>query len=319
MNDLMELWDVVVEWLTKPLLNIGGDSPITASRLLAITAIMLVVWWFASVVERTIRNVASRRRDLANPALIYAWARVLRYTVFIVGTLIGLSLLGFQLTSLAFLGGTIGVGIGFGLQNVFSNFVSGIIILMEGTLKLGDFVEFPDGARGQVKEIGLRYTRILTNDAVDILVPNSEFINSRVTNWTFETQVRRLRVPFGVAYGSDKEAVRAAGLRAATSVTGTLPDPAPEVWLAGFGDSSLNFELVVWLGHDMVIRPARTIARYNWAIETELRAGGIEIPFPQRDLHVRSGVLQVRQVQEGDGSPPAGGRSAPTTLPLEVE
>ncbi|MEZ4235076.1 MAG: mechanosensitive ion channel [Myxococcota bacterium] len=297
MKDIDDVYATILHWLTTPIFSVG-DTPVNATRVLGLIAIMFSVWWFASGVERTIRNVAARQRHVANPALIYAWARVVRYAVWIVGTLFGLNFMGFQLTSLAFLGGTIGVGIGFGLQNVFSNFMSGIIILMEGTLKLGDFVEFPDGARGQVKEIGLRYTRILTNDAVDILVPNSEFINARVTNWTFESNIRRLRVPFGVAYGSDKLKVREAGIRAALSVKGTLPEPAPEVWLVGFGDSALDFQLVVWIGHDMVIRPARTLASYTWALSDELGAAGIEIPFPQRDLHVRSGVLTVRREAE---------------------
>ena len=189
-----------------------------------------------------------------------------------------------------------GVGIGFGLQNIVSNFISGIIILLERTLKIGDFVDLQSGVRGQVREIGLRYTRVTTNDDVDVIVPNSEFINGRVTNWTFENRVRRMRIRFGVAYGTDKERVKAAGVRAARRIDGTVLDSGrePDVWLVGFGDSSLDFELVVWVGPSLVASPARTEARYLWALEDELRADGIEIPFPQRDLHVRSGALNVR-------------------------
>ena len=171
---------------------------------------------------------------------VYAFTRLVRYLVWIVGTLIGLNYLGFDLTSLAFLGGAIGVGIGFGLQNIFSNFISGIIILVEKTLKIGDFVDLQSGVRGTVTEIAMRYTRITTNDSVDVLVPNSEFINGRVTNWTFNERSRRIRVPFGVAYGSDKDAVREAGLAAAKTVKGLLIDerhPA-DVRLVNFGDST---------------------------------------------------------------------------------
>lgn len=132
---------------------------------------------------------------------------------------------------------------------------------------------------------------ITTNDNIDILVPNSEFVSGRVTNWTLREAHRRLRIPFGVAYGTDKNLVRQAALEAAESVPFTFTGSKarePQVWLVGFGDSSLNFELVVWLTQDAVKRPGSVLAAYNWAIETALGNHEIEIPFPQRDLHLRS-------------------------------
>ena len=288
------------DWLAVPWFNLG-DTPISAGRLLGLVVIVVAVWWLASLLEAGIRRVAMQRsgHTQSTPS-VYAWSRVLRYTVWIIGTLVGLNYIGLDLTSLALLGGAIGVGIGFGLQNIFSNFISGIIILLERTLKVGDYVDLQSGVRGHVREIGMRYTRITTNDEVDIIVPNSEFINGRVTNWTFETRVRRMRVPFGVAYGSDKDKVKAAALRAAQRVKGTVGEPGrePDAWLVGFGDSSLNFELVIWIGPDLITRPGRTEAAFLWAIEDELRAAGIEIPFPQRDLHVRSGTLNVKMEPE---------------------
>jgi small-conductance mechanosensitive channel len=288
------------EWLAVPWFTLG-DTPVSAGRLLGLVFIVVVVWWFSSLLESGIRRVAMHRsgHTQSTPS-VYAWARVLRYSVWIIGTLVGLNYIGLDLTSLALLGGAIGVGIGFGLQNIFSNFISGIIILLERTLKVGDYVDLQSGVRGHVREIGMRYTRITTNDEVDIIVPNSEFINGRVTNWTFETRFRRMRVPFGVAYGSDKDKVKAAALRAAQRVKGTVSEPGrePDAWLVGFGDSSLNFELVVWVGPDLITRPGRTEAAFLWAIEDELRAEGIEIPFPQRDLHVRSGTLSVKMEAE---------------------
>jgi small-conductance mechanosensitive channel len=274
-----------------------GDTPVTAGRLIGLVVIVFAVWWFASLVETGVRRIALRGdgHALSKPA-VYAWSRVLRYSVWIVGTLVGLGYIGFDLTNLALFGGAIGVGIGFGLQNIFSNFMSGIIILLERTLKVGDFVDLASGVQGTVREIGLRYTRVTTNDDVDVIVPNSEFINGRVTNWTYENQMRRLHVPFGVAYGSDKARVKAAALRAAATINDSAGEHGREadVWLVGFGDSSLNFELVVWVGPERVARPGFTQAEFLWAIEDELRVEGIEIPFPQRDLHVRSGTLQVR-------------------------
>ena len=148
---------------------------------------------------------------------------------------------------------------------------------------------------GRVTEISMRYTRVTTNDSVDIIVPNSEFINGRVTNWTFDEAVRRIHINFGVAYGSDKEQVREAGIAASLTVEGTVnsDDRKPDVWLVKFGDSSLEFELVVWVDKKLMTSPGSTNARYMWAIATELDKRGIEIPFPQRDLHVRSGQLKV--------------------------
>ncbi len=163
-------------------------------------------------------------------------------------------------------------------------------------------MELQSGVTGRVAEINVRYTRITTNDSVDIVVPNSEFINGKLTNWTLKETYRRIHVPFGVAYGSDKNKVREAGLSAARSIQGTITEPGrePEVWLVGFGDSSLNFELVIWVGQEMAISPQRTQAAYLWELETALRELGLEIPFPQRDLHIRSGVLNVQQAPSTD-------------------
>ena len=284
------------DWLSVPWFSLG-DTPITAGRLIGLAVIIVAVWWFAYFLETAVRSIALRAdRHAKSAPAVYAWSRVLRYTVWIIGTFVGLSYIGFDLASLALFGGAIGVGIGFGLQNIFSNFISGIIILLERTLKVGDFVDLQSGVQGNVREIGLRYTRITTNDDVDVIVPNSEFINGRVTNWTYENRMRRMHIPFGVAYGSDKQRVKAAALRAAQKIdTGAVHSgPEPDVWLVGFGDSSLNFELVVWVGPARVARPSYTQAEYLWAIEDELRAAGIEIPFPQRDLHVRSGTVKVQ-------------------------
>lgn len=273
-----------------------GKTQITLASVTGLVFILLFVWWFSAVVERTLRRVAMHGRGAqATSSTVYAYTRLVRYVVWIVGTLVGLAYLGFDMASLAFLGGAIGVGIGFGLQNIFSNFISGIIILVEKTLKIGDFVDLQSGIRGTVVEIAMRYTRITTNDSVDVLVPNSEFINARVTNWTFGERNRRIRVKFGVAYGSDKNLVREAGLAAAERVTGLMIDerhPA-DVRLVNFGDSSLDFELMVWVGPDALTKPGGTHARLLWALEDELGRRGIEIPFPQRDLHIRSGRLPI--------------------------
>jgi len=289
-------WAAIPHWIATPWFTIG-DTPISLPRLLGLLLIIAFVWWFAYLIEHALRRIAMRGGH--GPTMrssVYAVTRIIRYLIWIIGTIIGLNYIGFDLASFALIGGAVGVGIGFGLQNIFSNFVSGIIILLEKTLKVEDYVDLQSGVMGRVTEIGVRYTRVTTNDAVDILVPNSEFINGRVINWTFDNEFRRMRVRFGVAYGSDKQLVREAGIAAAGSVSGTISDAQrePDVWLVNFGDNSLDFELMVWVGPELVTYPDRTKAALLWALEDELRKRGLEIPFPQRDLHLRSGSLDVK-------------------------
>ncbi len=282
------LW--LLEWGGRDWFTIG-DTPVNLFRLIGLIIILTVVWYIARLLENSLTRVA-RRSDAGASSGFYALARLARYAVWIVGSLIGLNYMGFSLASLSLLGGAIGVGIGFGLQNIFSNFISGIILLLDRSLKIGDFVQLESGVMGKVQEIGMRYTRITTNDLVDIIVPNSEFINGRVINWSYDESVCRLHIPFGVAYGSDKDQVKEAAIAAARKVKGTIEhDRRPiDVWLVNFGESSLDFELVVWVEPEAMYSVNRTRARYLWAIEDELRARNIEIPFPQRDLHIRSSV-----------------------------
>lgn len=280
-------------WLHTPLFTLSG-TPVNAFRIAGLVLLIVGAWWVTGRVEQAIRRVAANHPRSASS--IYGWARVARYALWALVTIVGLNYLGLNLESFAILGGAVGVGIGFGLQNIFSNFFSGIILLMEKTIKEGDFVDLESGIRGHIREIGLRYTRLTTNDEVDVIVPNSEFINKRVVNWTFGSLNRRVHVPFGVAYGSDKQQVKDAALRAAASLGTTISQGnyQSDVWLVSLGDSSLNFELIVWVGSDATDFPARVEAAYLWEIHEELTQAGIEIPFPQRDLNVRTGELQVR-------------------------
>jgi small-conductance mechanosensitive channel len=271
-----------------------ADTQINLFRLLGLGVITIVVWRIGTAFEATITRIGRDPGKDFSPGW-YALSRISRYAIWIIGLIIGLSYLGFSLSSFALIGGAIGVGVGFGLQNIISNFVSGIIILLEKIIKVGDFVDLQSGVIGEVREINLRYTRITSTDLIDIIVPNSEFISGRVINWTLGERMRRMHVPFGVAYGVDKQQVKEAAIAAALSIDGTerTPGREPDAWLVKFGDSSLDFELVVWLGPDLLVTPGKTHARYLWAIEDELRKRNIEIPFPQRDLHIRSGTLAV--------------------------
>lgn len=285
----------VTEFLGRPLLTLGG-AEISLLKIGTVCLLLLATSLIIRVIERGFRRLAQPGRSVAlSESAVYTLSRIVRYAIWVMVGFMGLDAVGISLSHLAIVGGAIGVGVGFGLQNIVSNFISGIILLLEQSLKVGDFVDLQSNVVGRVAEIAIRYTRVTTNDSVDVFVPNSEFINGRVTNWTFTEQRRRIHVPFGVAYGSDKDLVREAGLAAAGAVPGGQVDgehPA-DVWLVKFGDSSLDFELVVWVGPELAMTPGRTQALYLWALETELAKRKLEIPFPQRDLNIRSGTLKV--------------------------
>lgn len=295
----MELSEKALYWIEfffyREWFSIGATA-ITLSRVLGFVLIILLIHWIAKIVEKVIYNFAATRAGATlTTSSIYTLSRISRYVILFVGTIVGLNFIGFDLSSLAIIGGALGVGIGFGLQNIFNNLISGIILLLERSLKVGDFVDLESGVMGRVSEINMRYTRVTTNDEVDIIVPNSEFINGRVINWTLGNLYRRMRIPFGVAYGTDKELVKECAFAAARSLSYTIESQQREldIWLTNFGDNSLDFELVVWVGAEGLSVPAKVHAKYLWAIEAELSKAGIEIPFPQRDLHVKSGAINV--------------------------
>ena len=292
---------LVVEFFALHLFSVGEVS-ITLGGLLRALVFVASVWWFAGFLERGVHRISGRFVDEPwKTARIQMLSRLMRYGIWIIGTLVGLNYFGIDLTSITLLGSALAVGLGFGLQNIFSNFVSGVIILLERSLKVGDFVDLQSGVRGHVREIAMRYTRVTTNDSLDVLVPNSEFINGRVANWTLDEAYRRMRIPFGVSYETPKELVREAGIAAARAVPGVFEsgEMRSNVWLVGYGDNAMNYELVVWAERELTNHPASAHARLMWALDDQLHARGIAIPFPQRDLHVRSGTLDVRVLASG--------------------
>ena len=284
-----EIWAKTGDLFGTTLFEVS-ETPVTALGIIRVLLILTAAIWLSKGIRRGIRTLGERRNAVSQSSL-YTLGRVVHYTVLVIGTMIGLSSIGIDFTKFALFASALGVGIGFSLQTIISNSVAGLILLFERSLKINDFVELESGVAGEVAEISMRSTLITTNDNIDIVVPNSEFISGRVTNWTMREAHRRIHVPFGVAYGTDKDLVKTAVLEAATEIPWTLMDQKarhPQVWLVEFGDSSLNFELVVWLKPEAVKRPAAVQAAYLWEIETRLKKYDIEIPFPQRDLHLRS-------------------------------
>jgi small-conductance mechanosensitive channel len=266
-----------------------GRTHLTVGGVVAGFAVAALFFLAARLAAYGIRRLSGHARQAA-PAL-YIVRKLVTYGLVIIGVMVGLSTMGLNLSSLAVFAGAVGVGVGLGLQGIVKEFVSGLVLIFDRVMQVGDFVELEDGKRGLVQEIGPRAVRVRTNDNVDIAIPNSKFIEGPVVNWTLHGQGRRIRIPFEVAYGSDRRKVRDVVLDAARSVPFTQEETAEhktQVWLVGFGDSALKFELLVWPTLDAVKRPATMQAAYTWAIADALEQAGIEIPNPQRDLHLRS-------------------------------
>jgi len=263
---------------------------ISLVQIFLLVALLIVVFWISAKTKRLLFTRLLVNSGL-DRSLQYAISQITANVVLVVGIFIVLQNTGIHLEALTVFAGAIGVGIGFGLQNITSNFISGLVILAERPITIGDRVEVA-GVTGQVVKIRARSTVIVTNDNITTIVPNQKFIDSPVTNWTYGDPKVRFRIPVGVAYGSDPESVRDVLIAAAAEDPHTLKDPAPNAFFVEFGDSSLNFELVAW-SDEMSYRPRRYRSDLNFAIARKLKEAGIEIPFPQRDLNIRSGVLKV--------------------------
>jgi small-conductance mechanosensitive channel len=265
-------------------------------QVFLLVALLIAVFWISSRTKRFLFNRLLAQSGL-DRSLQYAIAQIVSNIVLVVGIFIVLENTGIHLAALTVFAGAVGVGVGFGLQNIASNFISGLVILAERPITIGDRVEVA-GIAGQVEHIRARSTVIRTNDNIAMIVPNTKFIDSPVTNWTYGDPRVRFRIPVGVAYGSDISKVREALLSAGRENPNTLQEPAPTVFLEKFGDNSIDFELVVW-SNEMSARPRRYRSDLNFAIEQRFREAGIEIAFPQRDLHIRSGVLKVEGLETG--------------------
>ncbi|HEY4258245.1 MAG TPA: mechanosensitive ion channel domain-containing protein [Candidatus Udaeobacter sp.] len=281
---------------------LAWNAPLPAIKLSLIqifllVALLIAVFWFSSGTKRFLFNRLLAQSGL-DRSLQYAIAQVVSNIVLVVGIVIVLENTGIHLAALAVFAGAVGVGVGFGLQNIASNFISGLVILAERPITIGDRIEVA-GIAGQVEHIRARSTVIRTNDNIMMIVPNSKFIDSPVTNWTYGDRRVRFRIPVGVAYGSDVNKVRDALLAVAHENPHTLKEPAPSVFLEQFGDSSIDFKLMVW-SSEMSARPSRYRSDLNFAIEQNFREAGIEIAFPQRDLHIRSGTLKVENVTKSE-------------------
>lgn len=297
-----------------------GASTITLGGIIGAVVIIAFALVVARLAAGGLKRVRLRSGE-AGPS-IYIVEKLVTYAVTILGIFAAFSALGLDLSSLTLFAGALGVGLGFGLQGIVKEFISGVVLIFDKLVRIGDYVELQTGERGVVAEIGPRATRIRNNDDLDVMIPNSRLIEVPMTNWTYQNSARRMHIPFSVAFGTDKEAVRDCVLAAAHGVPFTLKDTKDrrtQVWLVGLGPSGLNFELVVWPALEAVKRPNAAHAAYTWAIEDALRASGFEIPYPQQDLRLRGLFGEEGQAaRDALRLKPTKGPSTPEAAPTKV-
>ena len=303
----LTLRELVVSSMTAPLIPIGNGYSIVQLLMLAglLLTLVIVAGALTDLLKSNFLNVLGVSRGVQE-----AIAIVFRYCFITLSAIVLLQLWGIDLSSLAILASALGVGIGFGFQDIAKNFGSGLVLVFERPIQVGDFVEV-GGYSGTIEKLGARSTMIRTMDNLDVFVPNSRFLEEEVTNWSHARSPSRIKIPVGVAYGTDLGLVQEGLLEAALANKNVLKTPEPTVLFEGFGDSALDFVLMVW-----IVRPqqhARIKSELNFKIDAAFRRRDIEIPFPQRDLHVRSGLLPI-QMEGGVGKV-----TAPEDGALDVE
>jgi len=268
------------------------QTRITVWSVVYLLVLVLLLLWLARRVQVWLTDGPLLRKRM-DPGARHVAGTLARYLMQLVGLLAIVQTAGIDLTTFNVLAGAVGIGVGFGLQNVVSNFIAGVIIMFERPIRVGDRIEV-GGVEGNVVEIGARGTTVVTNDNIAVIVPNSKFITENVVNWKYTDINVRFRIPVSVAYASDARLVERVLLEIADADPDVLKEPAPTVRFMGFGDDGLSIELRAWSA-SLVDRKGKLISQLNFAIYERFQHEGIEFPFPQRDLHLKSGVLELRR------------------------
>ncbi|HEV2880750.1 MAG TPA: mechanosensitive ion channel domain-containing protein [Pyrinomonadaceae bacterium] len=290
-NWLIRFWN---NYLNQKL-EIGDTLKISVASLIMGVFILLASWVVSRMLRRLFESRLAARTHL-DPGLQFTLLRLTHYVIITVGIILAASVgLNANFTSVAVIFTALSVGIGFGLQFIAGDIASGFILLFERPARIGDWVTItgPDSkiTEGRVQSINLRTTSVLTNDRITVIVPNSKLVNDNLVNWSYADRRSRISVPVGVSYDSDVDVVTNTLLRAAEGVTHVLPDPKPSVQFLGFGESSLDFRLLVWT--DRPRRHPQIKSDINYRIWRLFKEANIEIPFPQRDLNLRGAELRL--------------------------
>lgn len=287
---MKEFINNIKEFLDIPVTQIGATELTLWSVVYFLLLIFLLLYLTAKIRKWVVyKLLANSKIDLG---IRIAVGTILRYIVLVIGFIVVLQTIGLDLSAVTVLAGALGVGIGFGLQNVTNNFVCGIIILFERPIKVGDRIEVGD-VSGDVMSISMRSTTILTNDNISIIVPNSDFISSKVINWSYTDRNIRFNIPIGVSYNEDPEKIKIILLEAANENKGILKEPAPDVLFKEYADSALVFNLRVWT-REYINRPNVLKSQIYYAVFKKFKEHNIEIPYPQRDLYIKNDELKIK-------------------------
>lgn len=288
MNTLEAFVSDFLRILNAPLFNIG-DAEVTVISIIWVL-ILITLLLIGTRIIRTYLLGRLLQKTRLDMGIQHAITTITTYVIILIGLVILLQTAGIDLTTLNVLVGALGIGVGFGLQNIVNNFISGLIILLERPIKIGDRIEVGQ-IEGDVVKIGGRSTTVLTNDNISVIVPNSKFIIENVVNWSHNERTVRFRIPVSVAYGTDTRLVEKTLLEVAKENSDVLDDPEPAVRFLEFGDSGLMFELRAWT-MTLIHKKGKLISSLNFSIYEKFRERNIEIPFPQRDIHIRSGSIK---------------------------
>ena len=285
MSRLLTIYDALAGYVAQALsYPIGFQRVhITLGNILSFLFILLVGYALANLLAFALRKLLLSRFPLQR-GLPFTISKVTYYLLLVLVFLAALVNAGMELNKFTLVTGALGVGVGFGLQNIVNNFVSGLILLFERPIRVGDIVE-TKGQAGVVKRIGARSSTIQTGEDAEVIVPNSNLISNEVINWTLSSVRRRVDIPVGVAYGTDLERVLSLLIEVAAAHSGVTRNPKPESYFVGFGDSALNFELRFWTYQEDWFRLKSDVAV---SVTKALREAHIDIPFPQREVHIRS-------------------------------
>lgn len=278
--------DTLIEFLNYPLISLGA-STVTPKLIAIVLVSMLTLIIVTKWLERWGARVLSKRHtELGATKALF---QIFRYAALVIGMVVIIQSVGIDLSAFVVVVGTLGIGIGLALQPLLANFVGGLVLLVERPLKIGDRIEI-DGTAGRVMHIGARATNIRTNANINVIVPNAQLTSTKIINWSHSERNIRVEIPIGVSYQADPREVERVLLDVGRDHPGVLKDPPTDVLLDRFDDSAVVFVLRVWT-EAFLDRPNNLRSELNFAISAALRASSIEIPFPQRDIHIRSGSI----------------------------
>lgn len=293
--EIKNIFSLLIQIFQTELFELGNQS-FSIKNITEIISLIVLVVFFSRTIKKWLKEWILVNLGIKKGTR-EAIAAIINYIITIAGILIVLHNAGIDLTSITVIAGALSIGIGIGMKNIISNFVSGLTILIAQPIKIGDFIEVDD-LSGIVEKTSIRSTVIKTIDGIFVIIPNNFLVEKNIINWSHKDSTSRIHIPIGVAYGSNTALVKKALLDVAIKEKKVLSIPSPKVWFKGFGDSALNFELLVWIKYPHLIDEIRSYL--NFSIDSELRSLNISIPFPQRDLHIRqiNDLIQTYQKAE---------------------